>query len=77
MGQVLYPSVYSDLPSKKSYLKKSRRRSAILQNQKIEIRPILPYAELRSARENFSNNELSFVLAHLYSIARAYFMQNS
>ncbi len=70
-------STNDDLIAKKTSLQKIFGSNLFLQNQKIVSVPIPPYAELRSARLNFSEKGLSFIVALLYDPVRGYFMQNS
>ena len=58
MGEIaLTPS----LSAKKSFAKKIFGLNLLLQNQKIQFTAIKPYDALRASRENFIENELSFV----------------
>ena len=52
-----------DLPSKKSSLQKIFGSNLTLRNKKVEETAVNQWATLRVARENFSENDLSFVLA--------------
>src|SRR3989344_6785456 len=52
-----------DLPSKKSSLQKIFGSDLILRNKKVEESPVKQWATLCVARKNFSNNDLSFLLA--------------
>ncbi|MDP2665469.1 MAG: hypothetical protein Q8P23_02370, partial [bacterium] len=52
-----------DLPSKKSSLQKIFGSNLILRNKKVEESPVKQWATLRVARQNFSENPLSFSLA--------------
>jgi len=56
--------VYFDsaLPLKKSSAQKIFGSNLFLKNGRIEFKPISPYAELRSARENFPKKELCLVM---------------
>jgi hypothetical protein len=65
-----------DLPSKKSSLQKIFGSNLTLRNKKVVEIPVKQWATLRVARKNFSENELSFSLAHLYSTARTIFMED-
>ena len=70
--QVLYLFA-SDLPLKKSSAQKIFGSNLYLKNRRIEFKPIPPYAELRSACENFPEKELCLVLVCLYRFVRTYF----
>ncbi len=52
-----------DLPSKKSSLQEIFGSNLTLRNKKPVESPVKQYAALRAARINFSNNDLSFILA--------------
>ena len=52
-----------DLPSKKSSLQKIFGSNLILRNKKVEESPVKQWATLCVAQKNFSNNDLSFILA--------------
>ena len=52
-----------DLPSKKSSLQKIFGSNLTLRNKKPVESPVKQYASLREARANFSENDLSFILA--------------
>jgi hypothetical protein len=74
---VLYP-LSSTFPSKNPPSKKSSAfvfLNLTLRNKKVEETAVNQWATLRVARENFSDNELSFVLAHLYGAARTFFVE--
>ena len=77
MGQVLYrgvrPSLQKILPPK---IFGFRILNLILRNKKVEETPVKQYAALRAARLNFSEIGLSFILAHLYTETRPFFMGN-
>jgi hypothetical protein len=66
----------NDLPSKKLSLQKIFGSNLSLRNKKIEFAPVEHYASLREARLNFSENDLSFIKAHLYLPARTHFTTN-
>ena len=53
----------NDLPSKKSSLQKIFGSNLTLRNKKVEETAVNQWSTLRVARENFSGNDLSFVLA--------------
>ena len=53
--------ISSNLPLKKSSAQKIFGSNLFLKNRLIEFNPIPPYAELRSARENFPENEFCLV----------------
>ncbi len=67
------PPLQKTLPSKKS--SGFEFLNLTLRNKKIEFIPIKPYASLREARENFPQNDLSLLLAHLYASARTFFVE--
>jgi len=46
-------------------------------NQKLKFVPIKPYASLREALKFFPEKGLSIIGAHLYDLARGYFLDNS
>ncbi len=52
-----------DLPSKKSSLQKIFGSNLTLRNRKVEQTPVEHWATLRVARQNFSENEVSFIAA--------------
>ena len=52
----------SDLPLKKSSAQKIFGSNLFLKNRRIEFNPTPPYAELRSARENFGEKEFCLVV---------------
>jgi len=66
-----------DLIVKKSSLQKIFGSNLLLKNKEIRFEPITPYAALRAARDNFSKNEESLILARLYDETRTYFTKNS
>ncbi len=53
----------ADLPAKKSSLRKIFGSNLSLKNKEIQFVPIKPYAELRSARQNFLKKGMSFTCA--------------
>jgi site-specific DNA recombinase len=53
----------ADLPSKKSSIQKISGSNPLLKNRSIVFTPIKPSDALRASRENFSENDLSIVLA--------------
>ena len=55
-------AISSDLPLKKSSAQKIFGSNLYLKNRRIEFNPIPPYAELRSARENFPEKEFCLVV---------------
>ena len=55
-------AISSDLPLKKLSAQKIFGSNLFLKNRRIEFNPVPPYAELCSARKNFSEKELSLVL---------------
>ena len=63
----------SALPLKKSSAQKIFGSNLFLKNRRIEFNPIPPYAELRSARENFGEKEFCLVVVCLYHSVRTYF----
>jgi len=70
VGQVLYsPSLFV----KKSSLQKIFGSNPSLKNRRIEFNPLLPYAALRAARQNFYENELSFLVVGFYTNLRTHF----
>ena len=76
-GQVLY--IVHDLPSKKSSLQKSLAFEFLnltLQRQKTFGNPLNPWAELRSARQNFSQNDLGLLVESLLNKTRTHFSKN-
>ena len=78
MGGASVISPVFDLPSKKSSLQKSSAfvfSNLTLRNKKVEETAVNQWATLRVARENFSDNELSLLLAHLYGTARTFFVE--
>jgi hypothetical protein len=75
--QVLYIS--HDLPSKKSFLQKSLAFEFLnltLQKRKAYGNPLNPWAELRSARQNFVQNDLGLVVESLLNKTRTHFSKN-
>jgi len=79
-GASIIPSetvVSTELSPKKIFGQKIFGSNLFLKNRKIGFTPINPYATLRVARENFSENERSCVLARLYEAARTYFTLNT
>jgi len=68
-----------DLPSKKSFLQKIfgfEFLNLFLRNKKVKEIPSKQWATLCVARKNFSKKGGSFMVAHLYSVARTYFMEH-
>ncbi len=53
----------NDLSSKKSHLQKIFGSNLSLHNKKVQENPPFPYAMLRTARQNFSPNQTSFIRA--------------
>jgi len=47
-----------------------------LQKQKAYGNPLNPWAELRSARQNFAENESGLIVEYLLNKARTYFSKN-
>lgn len=66
-----------DLIDKKSAAMKIAGSNLFLENRKIRIVPVKPYAALCAARENLDNSDLSQIVARLYDVVRNYFMENS
>ena len=66
-----------DTPSKKSPLQKLFGSNLHLHNKEVREIPSPPYAALRAARENFSENDASFIGATLYDQVRTFFQQQS
>ena len=65
-----------DLPSKKSSLQNIFGSNLSLQNKKVSGTAKTPYAELRSALENFSKTDPVLLLAQVYHLARTYFSRH-
>ena len=66
----------TDLPSKKSSLQNIFGSNLSLQNKKVSGTAKTPYAELRSARANFSKTDPVLLLAQVYHLARTHFSQH-
>jgi len=66
----------NDLPSKKLSLQKIFGSNLTLQKQKAYGNPLNPWAELRSARENFLKKSLSLIAESLLNRARTHFSKN-
>ena len=65
-----------DLPSKKLSLQKIFGSNLTLQKQKAYGNPLNPWAELRSARQNFTENDLGLLVESLLNKTRTHFSKN-
>ncbi|MFA6392721.1 MAG: hypothetical protein WCW54_01385 [Candidatus Paceibacterota bacterium] len=68
-----------DLPSKKIFFQKSLAFEFLnltLQKREVSGTPLNPWAELRSARENFAKNDLGLLVESLLNKARTHFSKN-
>jgi hypothetical protein len=66
-------------PSKKSSLQKSwafEFLNLTLQNREAVGNPLNPWAELRSARQNFAKNDWVLIAEYLLNKARTHFSKN-
>ena len=66
-----------DLPSKKISLQKIFGLNLTLKNREAVGNGLNPWAELRSARQNFAKKPFSLILESLLNEARTYFSKNS
>jgi len=67
----------ADLPSKKLSLQKIFGSNLHLKSGIASGNPFPHYAELRSARGNFSKNDIDLIAECLLKSARTYFSKNS
>jgi hypothetical protein len=68
-----------DLPFKKSSLQKSwafEFLNLTLQNREVYGNPLNPWAELRSARQKFAQNDVGLIVESLLNKARTHFSKN-
>jgi DNA invertase Pin-like site-specific DNA recombinase len=66
----------ADPTPQKSSLLKIFGSNLLLQNRSLVSTPTPPYASLREARQNFSENDLNNSLVSIYNSVRTYFTQN-
>jgi hypothetical protein len=67
---------FADPTPKKSSLLKIFGSNLLLKNRILVSTPTPPYASLREARQNFSENDLNNSLVSIYNSIRTYFTQN-